>query len=89
MKALPNADLVDVSSTPVPDDVLDRALALFGDKLLNTRSTTWRSLDDRARASAPKDLLVAHPKLMKRPLIVDGDTYHLGWDKSTQAALGV
>jgi arsenate reductase (glutaredoxin) len=88
MKALPNAELVDVSVTPVPESLLDRGLATFGEKLLNTKSTTWRGLDDPERAKPPKDLLVAHPKLMKRPLIVDGDAIYLGWDKTTQAALG-
>lgn len=89
LKALPNAQLVDVSETPVPDATLDRALARFGDTLVNTRSTTWRSLDDATRAGAPKALLTAHPKLMKRPLIETDDGLYLGWDKSTQAALGV
>ncbi len=89
LKALPNADLVDVSQTAVPEPVLDRAFEEFGDALLNTRSTTWRGLDDAERAMDPKTLLVAHPKLMKRPLIADKDALYLGWDKSTQAALGV
>ncbi|MFP7673884.1 arsenate reductase family protein [Marivita sp. S0852] len=89
LKALPNADFVDVSVTPVPGDTLDAALAQFGDKLLNTRSTTWRGLDEADRATEPRALLVAHPKLMKRPLISDNGTLYLGWDKATQSALGV
>ncbi|SHG94429.1 arsenate reductase family protein [Marivita hallyeonensis] len=89
LKALPKAELVDVSVTPVPEDVLDQALGQFGEKLLNTRSTTWRGLNDSERARAPKDLLIAHPKLMKRPLIRDADTLYLGWDKRTQEAIGV
>lgn len=87
LKALPNAELIDVSVTPVPESILDRAMSKFGEKILNTRSTTWRGLDATERASHPKTLLVAHPKLMKRPLIVDGDALYLGWDKTTQAAL--
>ncbi|WP_439123981.1 arsenate reductase family protein [Marivita sp.] len=89
LKALPNVEMVDVSSTPVPESTLDQALSQFGDKTLNTRSTTWRGLDEAERAKDPKTLLVAHPKLMKRPLIVDGDALYLGWDKTTQAALAV
>lgn len=88
LKALPNAELVDVSVQPVPGDVLDRALVDFGDALLNTRSTTWRGLSEDERAKSPKDLLIAHPKLMKRPLIAEGDRLYLGWTKDTQAALG-
>lgn len=87
LKALPNAELVDVSKTPVPDDLLDQALAQFGEKVLNTKSTTWRGLDDTERVKDPKTLLVAHPKLMKRPLIVADGTLYLGWAKDTQDAL--
>jgi arsenate reductase len=87
LKALPNAEFVDVSNTSVPDGILDRALSQFGDKVLNTKSTTWRGLDETERSKDPKALLTAHPKLMKRPLIVDGDALYVGWDKATQAAL--
>ena len=87
MKALPQATLVDVRRDGVPADVLKAAMDKFGDALVNTRSTTWRSLDDTARASDSLQLLETHPALMKRPLIeVDGDL-HLGWTKATQDAL--
>lgn len=89
LKALPNAELVDVSKSPVPLETLEIAYAQFGGKLLNTRSTTWRSLDEAERSKDPMALLVAHPKLMKRPLIADNGTLYLGWDKATQSALGV
>lgn len=89
MKALPQAEFVDVRSDGVPADVLAAAQARFGDKLVNTRSATWRGLDEAARAKPPLALLAEHPALMKRPLITDGDEMHLGWDKTTQAALGI
>lgn len=89
LKALPNVDFVDVSSTPVPEDLLDAALGQFGEKLLNTRSTTWRGLDEIERARDPKSLLMAHPKLMKRPLISDDGVLYLGWDATTRTALNV
>ena len=66
-----------------------RARARFGDALLNTRSTTWRGLSEAERAKLPEALLAAHPTFMKRPLIADGDTLHLGWTRDVQAALGV
>ena len=66
-----------------------QAQATFGDALTNTRSTTWRGLDDAARALPQSQVLAEHPSLMKRPLIVDGDQMHLGWDAATRAALGV
>lgn len=88
-KALPAADFIDVRADGVPDAVLEAALARFGDKLVNTRSTTWRGLDEAERARPPLDLLRAHPTLMKRPLVVDGDRMVLGFDKAAQADLGL
>lgn len=89
LKALPDFSLVDVRADGLPATLLERALAQFDDKLVNMRSTTWRGLSEEDRAGAPLALLQAHPALMKRPLIErDGELY-LGWDKSTQAALGL
>lgn len=89
IKALPEARFVDVRAEGVPDAVMARARAAFGDALVNTRSTTWRGLSEVDRATAPDALLAAHPTLMKRPLIVDGNAMHLGWTKAVQGALGV
>jgi arsenate reductase len=89
LKALPDFSLVDVRADGVPAALLERALAQFDDKLVNTRSTTWRGLSEEERAGAPLALLQAHPALMKRPLIERGGELYLGWDKSTQAALGL
>lgn len=89
IKALPQAEFVDVRKDGVPDDVMAQAQAIFGDALTNTRSTTWRALDDTARQQPQATLLAAHPALMKRPLIVSGDRMYLGWDAATRDALGV
>ena len=89
LKALPDFSLVDVRADGVPTALLERALAKFDDKLVNTRSTTWRGLSEEERAGAPLALLQAHPALMKRPLIERDGALYLGWDKSTQAALGL
>ncbi len=87
LKALENAELVDVRADGVPEAVLTAAFAQFEGKLLNTRSTTWRQLDEAERARAPLELIKEHPTLMKRPLIEVDGTLYLGWDKSVQAAL--
>jgi len=84
MKAFPHAELVDVRVQGVPPEVLDRALEQFGAALLNTRSTTWRGLDAVEREREPKDLLVDHPAVMKRPLIDTGETLFLSWNKGIQ-----
>jgi arsenate reductase len=87
LKALPDAVLHDVREQGVPDNIMAQAFAKFGDKLLNTRSTTWRGLDEVQRAHDPVVLIKAHPALMKRPLVEAGDTLFLGWSADTQAQI--
>ena len=89
MKVLPEISFVDVRADGVPLEVLERALGQFGDRLLNTRSTTWRGLTAEDREKSPVELLQAHPALMKRPLIEGNGELYLGWGKDTQSALGV
>jgi arsenate reductase len=89
LKQLPECRLVDVRAEGVPLDVLTAALAQFGDKLVNTRSTTWRGLSEAERLQPALELLQLHPALMKRPLIQTDSGLYLGWDKVTQEALDV
>ena len=89
IKALPAAEFVDVRADGLPDAVRDAALQEFGEKLLNTRSTTWRGLSEAERAEDPVALLAQHPTLMKRPLIESDGRLTLGWTKDVQAQLGV
>jgi arsenate reductase len=90
VKLLPSAVILDVRGQPLDEKIRADAYDLFGAALLNTRSTTWRGLDEAERARAPLDLLAAYPALMKRPLIVtEGGDMYLGWTKDVQAALGV
>lgn len=85
MKALPDAVLVDVRADGVPDAVLAQAFEVFGDKLLNTRSTTWRQLDEDARQQPPLELIKAAPSVMKRPLIAVDNQLFLGWNSAVEA----
>lgn len=75
---------IDVRADGVTAPDLMRFLEAFGDKLVNTRSTTWKGLGDAERQSDPMTLLQAHPTLMKRPVIDDGAQVYLGWTKDTQ-----
>ncbi|MCC5856925.1 MAG: arsenate reductase [Ectothiorhodospiraceae bacterium] len=63
---------------------VQRWLAVLGSEtLVNRRSTTWRALNEAERALATRDqaqaLLVAHPTLIKRPILETGDTLHAGF----------
>ena len=89
IKALPEAEFVDIRATPMSAEFLEKRLETFGAAFVNTRSTTWRDLDDAERSRAPLDLLAEHPTLMKRPLIEKDGTFYLGWTKDVQAALGL
>lgn len=68
---------------------LQKWLAMLGrDKLLNTRSTTWRGLGEEERKVERDedviDLLEKYPTLVKRPVIeYDGQVY-VGWSKVEQ-----
>jgi len=88
-----SAAFVDVRSDPGLAARLPGWLAAVGaDRLANTRSTTWRGLDEdeRARlADDPAGLLADHPALIKRPVIEAGGAVHAGWTPGVRASLGL
>lgn len=82
--------LIDVRADGIPAQKLSELEKVVGyDKLLNTRSTTWRGLDeaDKAELTSEKALALMgeHPTLIKRPVIDDGDAVTVGWTKDVQA----
>ena len=48
-------------------------------QLLNKRSTTWKQLDEDTKAKVDIDTLVAHPTLIKRPVILVDGRYQIGF----------
>ena len=79
---------VDIRAEADLDNRLPVWLASIGaDKLMNTRSTTWRNLDEAARTGDPQALMLAHPTLIKRPVIEADGTIYVGWTKPVQDAL--
>ena len=77
----------DIRAEPLTERELSRFLATFGDRLVNRASTTWRGLDEAARAAAPDALLTAHPTLMKRPVIERDGTLTLGWTTEVKSLI--
>ena len=77
--------LRDVRAEPLSRDELDAFFSIFGEKLLNTRSTTWRGLDEADRARDPMDLIAVYPALMKRPVVVSDYGTTLGWSGVNEA----
>ncbi len=41
LKVEPDFELFDVSITPVPENILEKAIENFGKALINKRSLTW------------------------------------------------
>jgi arsenate reductase (glutaredoxin) len=60
--------------------------------LLNTRGTTWRTLSDSEKAAVTDEasavaLMLAHPSLIKRPVLEHDGKYHLGFSEDHYQAL--
>ena len=89
MKALPDAAFRDVRETPLTAQEIAMFQGAFGDALINRASTTWRGLDDAARALPPETLLLQYPALMKRPVTQADERLYLGWKPDVQKALGL
>ncbi len=57
--------------------------ALGWEQLLNKRGTTFRQLDEASKNALDKELalklLLEHPAMIKRPLLVHNGQYHLGF----------
>ena len=69
LKVEPDFELIDVSITPVPENILEKAIENFGEALINKRSLTWRKLDIETRHKEAHEIIRLHPKVMKRPLV--------------------
>lgn len=69
------------------------ASALGWEKLLNTKSTTWRGLSDDEKQDVDEAKAVAlmaeHTTLVKRPVIEAGGEVTVGWSADVQAQLGL
>ncbi len=63
------AEFVDVRKA-LDAETLGRWVAAVGaEALLNRSSTTWRGLSDAEKAGDPAAVMLAHPSLVKRPVI--------------------
>ena len=90
-RAVPHA-FTDVRADGVPAAEIRTWLDAVGPEVLvNRRGTTWRGLDDAAKARADDPaalagLLAEHPALIKRPVFVGGDgAVVVGFGRAEQA----
>lgn len=83
-------ELVDVRDGGITPEVLERLFMVFGQALVNRRSTTWRKLSEEEKAGKPVELMLAHPSLMKRPVLLEeGGLLTLGWGDEEKKHWGV
>ena len=85
LKEIEGAVLHDVRDAPLSEAQLGVFHDLFGEKLLNTRSITWRGLSEQDRQIPPIQLLLAYPTLMKRPVVASQEQTTIGWDAAAKA----
>ena len=78
---------VDLRATPPTRKFIDALLAAHGEAAMNRRSKTWAGLPEAERDAPVADLLLRHPALIKRPVIVTDDNIYLGWTDGVRAAL--
>ena len=59
--------------------------------VLNKRSTSWRQLDDKQKSDLNADkvagLLLEYPTLIKRPILIAGEHFFIGFNQQTYQAL--
>ena len=78
---------VDLRATSPTRKFVDALLAAHGEAAMNRRSKTWAGLPEAERDAPVADLLLRHPALIKRPVIVTDDNIYLGWTDGVRAAL--
>ena len=79
-------EFVDVRDNTPSLAALKQWQTALGEKLLNRRGTTWRQLSDADKARADSNLpalLHEYPALMKRPVMINGNGIHVGFDEKT------
>jgi arsenate reductase len=84
-------DFIDIRAEADLAERVPAWLKAVGEKaLINTRSTTWRGLDEAERARADSDpagLLIENPTLIKRPVIEQGGNVTVGWSEAIRNGL--
>ena len=72
--------LIDVRKMPLSLEKIEEMCDLFGDEILNSRSTTYRGLSSSEKQLSTISLLQKYPALMKRPVILAMSHKSIGWN---------
>jgi arsenate reductase-like glutaredoxin family protein len=79
--------LRDVRAEPLTEAEIATLYAQFGDRMVDTNTNDYRSLSMWLKNSETDAQILAQPKVMARPIIQNGDTWHLGWGDEVKAVL--
>ena len=74
-----DSELIDVRKMPLTLEKIEEMCDLFGDEILNSRSTTYRGLSSSEKQLSTISLLQKYPALMKRPVILAMSHKSIGW----------
>ena len=80
------AEFRDVRKFQLSKEKLEEFIHNFGDKLINTRSKTWKTLTSSEKNLDTLDLLNRFPTLLKRPVIECSKSQRktIGWSENIQ-----
>ena len=75
-------------SRPLLEGWLDR---IPWQDLINRKGTTWRKLSDAERQGLNREsachLMLAHPSLIRRPILTSGSSFMIGFDEAAYRSL--
>jgi arsenate reductase len=77
----------DLRAGGIENSLLQRWQNIVGnDAMLNKRSQTWRAIPEAERtgldAKSIRSLILAHPTVIKRPVVDDGINVQFGYDEA-------
>ena len=75
-----NLEFIDVRKNPIGLDQIKELIAMFGNQILNKRSTTFRVLSQSEKDFSAVQLLQKYPALMKRPVVKSYEKNTIGWN---------
>ena len=75
-----NLEFIDVRKNPIGIDQIKQLIAMFGNQILNKRSTTFRGLSQSEKDFSTVQLLQKYPTLMKRPVLMSSEKNSIGWN---------
>ncbi len=73
-------EFIEVRKNPISLAYIQKLITLFGNELLNKRSTTFRRLPLSETDLSVVQLLQKYPTLMKRPVIISSAENSIGWN---------